>query len=251
MTDSITAILFCGGKGSRLYPISEYYQKTMMPIGSRGIPALEMIIQHLKFYGVKKFVALIGYRANQVRSYFGDGSEYGISIDYITDDPHMKGTGGALLNARDYIDSQQLLLYYTDVLSNLNLSKMFEFHQNHSRLGSIFVDPNWKLSNLIVKKDVNDRVTETTLQPEGIFVNTSICLMDRKIIEILGEYYQNHGKVNQIDLSSDIFPLLAQEKQLLAYISDDWWFDIGSLKKYQQLDGKFISSKFSHLDVKV
>ena len=70
---NLQAILFCGGRGSRLYPITDFYQKVMMPIGKDGKPLLEYVINHIKSFGVTEFVALVGYRHNLIRRYFGDG----------------------------------------------------------------------------------------------------------------------------------------------------------------------------------
>ena len=77
--EDVTAVLFCGGRGSRLYPVTDYYQKVMMPMGTEGKPMLEYVIEYLKMHGVSKFIALIKYRANQIRRYFGDGSKWGTS----------------------------------------------------------------------------------------------------------------------------------------------------------------------------
>lgn len=242
----IQAVLFSGGKGKRLFPITDYYQKVMMPLGEKGIPVLEYIIKHLSHHGVKKFVALLGYKSNQVRRYFGDGSEFDVEIEYIKDSENMKGTGAALLNAKDVLTEKHLIIYYTDILSNVNIKNLYNFHKTHNKVGSIWVDPSWKVPEGVINSDADGTVLSLEYNPKQIIVSTGISILSSRVFEYLGEFIPDKKNKLEIDLSRNIYPRLVKEEQIAAYPSDEWWIDLGSLYKYKSIDENLILNKFSH-----
>ncbi len=242
----IQAVLFSGGKGKRLFPITDYYQKVMMPLGEKGIPVLEYIIRHLVFYGVKKFVVLIGYRANQIRRYFGNGERFGIEIEYIRDKDNIKGTGAALLNAEETITKKTMLIYYTDILSNINVQSLLDFHKTHNKVGSLWVDPSWKVPEGLIKKTADNKVSSIDYSPTGIYMNTGISILSTRVFDYLSEFIENRDGKLEIDLSVDIFPRLVDEMQLTAYSSKEWWIDLGSLYRYKSIDDNLLETKFGH-----
>ena len=95
--DKVKGIVLCGGKGTRLRPLTLYIQKTMVPVGIRQKPLLEYVVRLFKFYGIKELVFLVNFKSEQIKNYFGDGSRFGVKISYVEDDPNSKGTGGAMV----------------------------------------------------------------------------------------------------------------------------------------------------------
>ena len=240
----LQAILFCGGRGSRLYPITDFYQKVMMPVGKGGKPLLEYVIQYLKSFGIKDFVALVGYRHNLIRRYFGDGSQFGINLRYVIDSPKFKGTGGALYNAKKEINRKNILIYYTDILTNLDINLLYKIFKDNNNKGLIWVDNSWEIQEGVIEIDELDMITSISSKPkEKMHANTSISILDAKIIDDIEELVVNYNRTS-IDLSSDILPKLVGSQELYAYSSDDWWIDLGSLKRYRSLSKTVISEKF-------
>ena len=72
------AAVLCGGEGTRLRPLSNYFQKTMIPIGSKRKPLLEYVIRLLAHNGIHDVTLLTGYRSDEIEEYFGDGRPLGI-----------------------------------------------------------------------------------------------------------------------------------------------------------------------------
>ena len=242
---NITAILFCGGRGTRLYPVTDYYQKVMMPLGDEGKPMLEFVIEWLSSYGINNFVALIRYRANQIRRYFGDGSNWGVSIDYVLDDPAYKGTGGALLNAKGNIKTDEMLIYYTDILSNFNIKAMIDYHLDHGKIGTNLLDKNWKVTEGVVKLNEKNNIHSLDTQPEReIYANTGISMLNRGCFDYLEKLATKENNPMNIDLSGDLFPILALERQIKAYFMEEWWLDVGSLTRHQLINQHLLDMKF-------
>ena len=79
------AAILCGGEGTRLRPLSNYFQKTMIPIGSKRRPLLEYIVRLIGYNGISDITLLTGYRSEDIEHYFCDGSSFGVNISYSRD----------------------------------------------------------------------------------------------------------------------------------------------------------------------
>lgn len=100
-----------GGRGKRLKDQTEQTPKPMVPV--LGKPFFEYELELLLLSGFKKFVFLVGYRAEQIEAYFGDGSQYGadVHITYSYDGPSLLGTGGAVVRALPLLEEDFMLIY--------------------------------------------------------------------------------------------------------------------------------------------
>ncbi|MGQ9680606.1 MAG: sugar phosphate nucleotidyltransferase, partial [Candidatus Bathyarchaeia archaeon] len=95
----IIGVVLAGGEGKRLRPLTYYFQKCMIPVGSLQKPLLEYIVTLLRSHGVVKQRLLVGYKHEQIVNYFNHGDRFGVEIEYLYDDPELGGTGGALYKA--------------------------------------------------------------------------------------------------------------------------------------------------------
>lgn len=107
------AVILCAGFGKRLKPYTNEYQKSMIPI--HGKPLLEYIINGLIYAGFKSLIIVVGYRKEQIISYFKDGNEWGIKIEYI-EQKTLNGTGGAVLLCENLIQDSHFFLTWGDIL---------------------------------------------------------------------------------------------------------------------------------------
>ncbi len=260
-SENIIGILFSGGKGSRLFPINEFYQKVMMPIGIHGTPLLEYVIRHLKFHGIYNFIALIGYRGEMIQRYFGDGSRFGVEIQYCFDNPKLKGTGSALWNAKELIGDKDMLIYYTDILTSLNVTLFIEdFYSKPWALGSLWLDMNWNEGDQVViydedmnVREFNTRINENNNGHDPIYVNTGISLVSNQVFHILSELIEKQPQKTpiEIDLSTDVFSLLSSQRKLSGYCTDEWWLDVGSISRLTSLSPQLLVRHMAHLSSEV
>ena len=123
------AVILAGGKGVRLRPLTYTIPKPLLPVGEK--PILEEIIERLKPFGVRDFVIAVGYRAELIETYFRDGSQLGVRIDYVRES-HPLGTAGPLALARSLFEQspdEPLLVMNGDILTDLDKGLFVEFHQ--------------------------------------------------------------------------------------------------------------------------
>jgi mannose-1-phosphate guanylyltransferase len=245
----VKALVFCGGPGVRLRPITYYFQKTMLPIGSKQKPLLEYVIRLLKFHGVKDLALLVDYKAEQIQNYFDDGSRFNVKISYVHDDPKLKGTAGSLLNAYKHgvvnVDDT-LLTYYGDILTNINIKDLLRYHQNRRatatvalasgftvRVGLADVEDGGKIRGFVEKPTLKKPVSIGILVFKG---------------ETLEEVDQLKTDRRGLDLMGNVIPrLIKAGRPVYGYLTDAFWYDVGSTEAYEKLNHKLVDKMFSHL----
>ncbi|MEM2928918.1 MAG: nucleotidyltransferase family protein, partial [Nitrososphaerota archaeon] len=207
MNNIISAIL-CGGTGIRLRPLTYYFQKSMIPIGSKQKPLLEYIIKLLKFHGIYNIILLVGYKHEQIINYFEDGKRFNINIKYIHDKEGYKGNGWAILNAYEenaFNNFENILIYYGDIISNINLSEMIEQHKKRDAIVTLAVSKGYKLPIGIAKID-NMRILEIKEKPIiDANVGIGIFLLKKEALEILKNISEKYKNI-ELDLMSHLLP---------------------------------------------
>lgn len=118
------AVIMAGGKGTRLRPLTEQIPKPMLKVAGR--PIIERIILHFISYGIRKIFLAVNYLAHIIEDYFGDGSKYGCAIEYLREEEPL-GSGGALSLLPEK-PTHPILVMNGDLIVNINISDMFEFH---------------------------------------------------------------------------------------------------------------------------
>lgn len=113
MTKINKAVILAAGRGTRMRELTADLPKPMIKV--RGKPVLQHIIEGLRDAGVRDCLVVVGYRADAVRNFFGDGSDYGIAIQYKTQTV-QDGTGRVVELARDFIRNDPFVLAYGDIL---------------------------------------------------------------------------------------------------------------------------------------
>jgi mannose-1-phosphate guanylyltransferase len=160
-------IILAGGEGRRLRPLSYYFQKCMIPVGSRQKPLLEYIIRLLKYHGIDDISLLVGYKHEQIINYFNSGQRVGVNLTYLPDDPSLKGTGGALLNLfrNGLIEPHAtLLVHYGDIISNINLTAMMACHRRRNAIATLALSKGYQLRVGVAEVDAGE-VTRWTEKP--------------------------------------------------------------------------------------
>src|SRR5438270_6385078 len=113
MTKINKAVILAAGRGTRMRELTAELPKPMMEV--RGKPVLQHIVEGLRDAGVRRFLIIVGYRAEAVQNFFGDGSRYKIDIQYATQ-VTQDGTGRVVDLARDFVGDSAFVLAYGDIL---------------------------------------------------------------------------------------------------------------------------------------
>src|SRR5215208_962584 len=121
------AVIMAGGEGTRLRPLTSNQPKPMMPLANR--PMMEHVVRLLASHGFDEIVVTVAYLANQIRDYFGDGSDFGVRMRYATEEQPL-GTAGSVRNAADELD-ETFLVISGDVLTDIDLGAFVQAHREH------------------------------------------------------------------------------------------------------------------------
>ncbi len=228
-----------GGEGTRLRPLTSNQPKPMMPLVNR--PMMEHIVTLLQRHGFDDIVVTVAFLANNIRSYFGDGSEFGVRMVYATEETPL-GTAGSVRNAMDELD-ERFLVISGDVLTDIDVSEVMAFHHERGALATIgltAVDNPLEFGIVITAEDGSiERFLEkpTWGQVFSDTVNNGIFVLEPEVFD-----YIPPGR--PVDFSAEVFPaLLAEGKPLYGYVCDGYWEDVGTLDAYMRahadaLDGK-------------
>jgi NDP-mannose synthase len=117
------AIILAGGQGTRLKPYTTLFPKALVPLAE--MPVLELVIRQLKFHGFTKITLAVGHLSELIRAYFGDGSTWGVSIDYAYERQPL-GTAGPLKTLTDL--PENFLVMNADIVCDLNYRALYNAH---------------------------------------------------------------------------------------------------------------------------
>lgn len=238
------AVIMAGGEGTRLRPLTSNVPKPMMPIVNR--PMMEHIVELLKTHGFDEIVVTVAFMANAIRTYFGDGSEFGVRMVYAIEESPL-GTAGSVRNAMDELD-ERFLVISGDVLTDIDLGEMVRFHEEKGALATIGLVPvenPLEFGIVITREDGSiERFLEkpTWGQVFSDTINTGIFVLEPEIFD-----YIEAGR--PVDFSSEVFPkLLDDGKPLYGAVAEGYWEDVGTLEAYLRAHKDALDAKVS-LDI--
>jgi mannose-1-phosphate guanylyltransferase / phosphomannomutase len=222
------AVIMAGGFGTRMQPLTINLPKPMVPLLNR--PIMAHIAGLLKRHGISELVLLLYHQPEIIKNYFGDGSEFGVRITYVTPLEDF-GTAGAVKAAAEYLQ-ERFLVISGDLLTDFDLSAVVRFHEQQNALATITLttvtDP---LQFGVVITDREGRITKFLEKPGWgeVFsdtINTGIYVLEPEVLDRIPEGTNR-------DWSKDIFPgLLAEEAALYGCRQSGYWADIGNTEAY-------------------
>ncbi|HEY1635697.1 MAG TPA: sugar phosphate nucleotidyltransferase [Acidimicrobiales bacterium] len=233
------AVIMAGGEGTRLRPLTSNQPKPMLPMVNR--PMMEHIVGLLREHGFDDIVVTVAFLANAVRTYFGDGSEFGVRMVYATEETPL-GTAGSVLNARDELD-ERFLVISGDVLTDIDLSAIMAFHEERRALVTIglkAMENPLEFGIVITNEDGSiDRFLEkpTWGQVFSDTVNTGIYVLEPEVFDFV-----ESGR--PVDFSGEVFPaLLAAGEPLYGYVAEGYWEDVGNAEAYVRAHQDVLDNK--------
>ncbi len=230
----LQAVIMAGGYGKRLRPLTESTPKPMLPVGDR--PLLERTINQLRQAGIKRVQISTHYMQDKISDYFGDGRDFGVELNYVSEDQPL-GTAGALglLEKPD----EPLLVMNGDILTQVDFRAMLDFHYEHSADMTIAVRQyEIRVPYGVVETDgvrVTGIVEKPTVQN---FINAGMYLINPDV----HRYIPGSRRFDMPDL---IARLIAEKCSVICFPVREYWMDIGEFKDYHQAledidNGKFV-----------
>ncbi len=245
----VKAAVLCGGRGERLRPLTDYFQKTMIPVGAKRRPLLEYIVKLLVYHDVREIVLLTGYRAEEIERYFEDGSKFGAKISYSPDPKERRGTANVVANAlvtKKVGGCDILIVYYGDIISDLNVTELIQRHRATEADATLVLDDSYTLP-VGVAEVKNGMVASFQEKPSyGMNVTTGNMAIGRLGLDLIVRMSKSKMKS---DLMTDFVPrLLKRRGRVAAYYTKGFWHDIGTVTSYERLNAEQMDEKLRFLD---
>ncbi len=191
---------------------------------------MEHIVNLLKKHGLVDLVVLLYFQAETIKEYFGDGSEFGVRIEYVQSEDDF-GTAGAVKNAEKLLN-ERFLVISADVLTDIDLKSAIDFHQgiqakatmilarmeNPLPYGVVITQDDGRISRFLEKPTWGEVFSDT--------VNTGIYILEPELLAQI-------PSKKEFDFSRDLFPLMLSSSQnLFGFVTPDYWKDVGNLEEY-------------------
>jgi len=238
------AIILAGGLGTRLKEKTKNTPKPMLLVG--GKPLLASQIELLKRYGIKDITILTHWLPEVIERYFGNGQNFGVKISYFREKKPL-GTAGGLKEIEKGLKNDFLLLS-GDVVMDLDLKMLVNFHKKKKGVGTLVLHPNdHPYDSDLIEIDANQRVTVFHLRPhpDNAYFhnlgNAGLYVFSPRILKYL-------KKGEKADWTKDIFPKIVKKEALYGYLTAEYLKDMGTLERLKETDKDSHSGKIQRLN---
>ena len=233
-------IIMAGGKGTRISSVASDIPKPMIKI--EGKPVLEREIECLREQGFTDLIITVSHLAEHITSYFGDGSAFGVHIEYFVEESPL-GNAGALFKLRDKLDEDFLLLN-ADSIFDIDFNRFVNCHRDKGALVTLFTHPNshpYDSGVLIANENgaVESWLAKEDDRPQWYRnrVNAGLHVINPVVLDIAGidknlVGTEVDGKIVKVDLDRQILKPLCGTGKMFCYDSPEYVKDMGTPDRY-------------------
>lgn len=217
--------IMAGGFGTRLRPLTDHCPKPMLLVGEK--PMLAHLIDRFVGLGFHRFYISTHYMPEQIRDYFGDGSQLSVSITYVHEENPL-GTGGALGLLPDELPKLPLIMMNGDVLTKVDFTRLLEHHEQQAFDATMCVRELEHQVPFGVIESNNELITDMVEKPTYRYrINTGIYVLSPECVASV-------KPDTKIDLPTLLEQRMAQQEKVGIYTSHEYWLDIGRMDDYQK-----------------
>jgi mannose-1-phosphate guanylyltransferase / phosphomannomutase len=224
-------VIMAGGFGTRLKPLTINRPKPMVPVANR--PIMEHIVALLRRHGITELVSILYFQPEHITSYFGDGSKFGVTMQYVTADADY-GTAGAVRNAADLLGDDRVIVISGDVLTDFDLGAAIRSHEERGAAATIAVTPveNPLAFGIVILNEESGRIVRFLEKPTWgeVFsdtINTGIYILEADALRRV-------PPKTSYDFSKDLYPSMLHEGAgLYGHVATGYWRDIGNIDEYR------------------
>ncbi|MBI5221649.1 MAG: nucleotidyltransferase family protein [Candidatus Magasanikbacteria bacterium] len=226
------AIILAGGLGTRLRPLTDITPKPLLPI--KGKPIIEHAILNFKKHGIKDIILSIGYKADTIKEYFGNGEKFGVNINYAVEDQPL-GTGGALKLASAGVN-ETFVAINGDNLADFDWTAAIETHRKNQAKVTLQLFPVEDVTKFGIARLAEGKIVEfiekpTVEQAPSNLNNAGGYILEADALDILPEGF--------CMIERDCFEKLASTGVVFAHHHDGQWFPTDTIEKYTHADENF------------
>ena len=222
-------VLMAGGLGTRLRPLTNDTPKPLLKVGDK--PIIETIIQGFVKYGFKNFILSVNYKAEMFKEYFGDGSKFGVNIEYI-DEKKRLGTAGALSLMREKL-KDDFFVMNGDLLTNVNFENLLKFHKESKADGTMCVrEYDFQVPYGVVEVEDGNIKAITEKPVHKFFVSAGIYMLNPSVLQYIpdNEFF---------DMPTLFEKLIEQKRNAISFPIREYWLDIGRVEEYKRANQEY------------
>ena len=251
-------VIMAGGKGTRISSVASDIPKPMIKI--EGKPVLEHEIECLRDQGFTDLIITVSHLGSIIMDYFGDGSRFGVSIQYFNEETPL-GNAGALFKLRSELDSDFLLLN-ADAIFDVDFNRFVEAHRSHGGLVTLFTHPNshpYDSGVLIASENgaVEQWLTKEDERPQWYRnrVNAGLHVINPSVLDMTGidpdtVGTEVDGKIIKVDLDRQILKPLCGTGTMFCYDSPEYVKDMGTPDRYEAVCRDFAAGRVKAKNLK-
>ncbi|MCD1294920.1 glucose-1-phosphate thymidylyltransferase [Methanocella sp. CWC-04] len=215
------AVILAAGEGTRMRPLTENRPKVMLPIANR--PMLEHIINEVKKSGIRDVVLITGYKKESITNYFGDGSKFGVHIDYIVQEKQM-GTGHAFGMAAKAVKGKFIALNGDVMVTSSHIKKVICRDEDAIITVKEVADPR---SYGVIERDGGSviRIVEKSPEPPTNLANAGVYLFNASIFDAIKN--TKLSPRGEIEITDSLQMLIDDGKRVGFEVMDEQWLDVG------------------------
>lgn len=242
-------VIMAGGRGTRISTLYSDIPKPLIPID--GVPVLEREICSLRDQGFTELILTVSHMGKKIMDYFGNGSEFGVSIKYYNEEKPL-GNAGALFKLREQL-TEDFLLLNGDAIFDVDFNRMVEFHRVHGGLVTLFTHPNSHPydSGLLIadeKLAVQQWLAKEDVRPVYYKnrVNAGLHVISPKVLDLvdidsekIGTIDKATDKIIKVDLDRQLLKPLAGTGKMFCYDSPEYVKDMGTPERYNSVEADF------------
>ena len=227
-SDTLTAVVLAGGKGSRLMPHTAELPKPLVEIGGR--PVVEYLLNRLKMGGVGRVIMAVNHMADQIEKALGDGSRFGLQIEY-SHEPKPLSTVGPIRLIKSL--PENFVVANGDILTDLDIGALYRYHlERHAELTVATYRGTEKIDFGVLELDSDNTVTGFREKPDYHFiVSMGIYVFNRSVLDLVPDN-------KPFGFDELILTMLERRRRVLAYPYDGYWLDIGRPADYEKAQGE-------------
>ncbi len=237
--DNMKAMILAAGFGTRLFPLTIDRTKPAIPF--LGKPLVGYVAEYVARYGFKEVIVNLHHQPQSVISALGDGSDFGVSIEYAIEEPNILGTAGALDNAREYLEDGTFLVVNGKIITDIDISAALATHKRSGAIATMVLKPNYKRERFTIVEIEKNRVTgfgedaapvsEEELRDVDHEIASPMMFTGIHIFEPEVFDYIPRGIYSDI-VPTFYSPVLKKGGNIAAHVTESNWFELSTIPRY-------------------
>ena len=234
------AMVFAAGQGERLRPLTDHIPKALVPVAGR--PMIEYPLLWLRHYGIREVIINLHHLGEQIEAYLGNGDKLGLKIAYSREQ-ELLDTGGGLLKAKPFLQDGTFLVVNTDVLIDLPLADLIDFHRAKQaavtlvlrpdpladQYGSMDTDSDGRICRFLQAKRPG-----APAGPHTKLMFTGVQILEPRIFDFMAT---GAGSA-KFGTTKDTYPrMLLAGEALFGFRFDGFWQDVGTPERIKEAEG--------------